>query len=74
MRTEEVLDTATLDIYNDDDAITQKGLLTLLLAADQLLQEVDGHGVMTAQVSADVDAEEVEALLLGAVLGLEAGS
>ena len=47
--------------------------LTLLLAADQLLQEVDRQAVVTAEVNTHLHAEEVEELLLRAHLGGDAG-
>ena len=45
--------------------------LTLLPAGDQVLEEVDRHGVVGGQVRLAVDREEAEALALRGELGLE---
>ena len=47
--------------------------LTLLLAADQLLQEVDRQAVVTAEINTHLHAEEVEELLLRTHLSSDAG-
>ena len=48
-------------------------LLTLFLARNQLLQKVNSQSVRVTEVSAHLDAEEVEALLLRSVLGSKGG-
>ena len=52
----------------------KRSRLTLLLATDQLLQEVYCQAVVAAEVGADLHAEEVEELLLRTHLGGDAGS
>ena len=49
------------------------GDLLLALASDEVLEEVDGEVVATAEVGLHVDGEEDEDLSLGAELGAEAG-
>ena len=45
--------------------------LTFLLARDELAEEVDRQLVVAAEVGPHLDAQEVEALLLGRELGRE---
>ena len=47
--------------------------LTFLLARDELAEEVDRQLVVAAEVGPHLDAQEVEALLLGGELGREGG-
>ncbi len=45
--------------------------LTLLEATDEILEEVDGDGIICWQIHADVDAEEVVDLALAVELRCE---
>ena len=50
-----------------------KEVLTLLLAAGEVLEEVDGDALWRRQVGGHVDGEEGVHLVLGAELGRELG-
>jgi hypothetical protein len=58
-------------LLRDVDGFNHLGVYHGLLAAHQLLQEVDGDVVVRGQIHAHVRGEEVVDLALAAVLGRE---